>query len=82
MFITLVLCPDAYWYTLFDGKVDIVKAEGGVNEEGFLIFEISKVIVVFDANAELGSVKVIVVEDNPQNKFVADGAIKLHVEFG
>lgn len=35
---TLVVCPNAYWYTLFDGKVEIEKAEGGVNEEGFLIF--------------------------------------------
>jgi hypothetical protein len=60
----------------------MVNAEGGAKEAGFLTLEMLKEIVVFEAITELGSVIVIVVDDNPHSKLVEDGVIRVQVAFG
>lgn len=46
------------------------------------MFAILKEIVVLEDIAELGSIKVIVEDDKPQDKIPVEGVIMLQVEFG
>lgn len=65
---------------MFEGNVDIVNAEGGAKEGGFLMLFIVNEIMVLDAIGELGSFNVMVLIDNPHIKLVADGVTKEQVE--